>query len=82
MFFFLTNFALDITLGGGFWILKNTTYGVYNVYSYLMYRNQKLIKYDIGGMDMKKLYTDQQLKIDELNKNIKNLTNIVENKIK
>jgi hypothetical protein len=84
MFFFLTNLALDVTLGGGFWILKNTTYGVYNLYSYLMHNNQKLIKYDVDKIDesdMRKLYTDQQLKIDELNNNIKKLTNIVENKI-
>jgi hypothetical protein len=84
MFFFLTNLALDITLGGGFWVLKNTTYGVYNLYLYLMYNNQKLIKYDVDKTDepedMRKLYTDQQLKIEELNNNIKNLTKIVENK--
>ena len=83
MFFFLTNLALDITLGGGFWVLKNTTYGVYNIYLYLMYNNQKLIKYDVDKTDepdMRKLYTDQQLKIEELNNNIKNLTKIVENK--
>ena len=83
MFFFLTNLALDITLGGGFWVLKNTTYGVYNLYLYLMYNNQKLIKYDVDKIDesdMRKLYTDQQLKIDELNNNIKKLTKIVENK--
>ena len=89
MFFFLTNLALDVTLGGGFWVLKNTTYGVYYLYSYLMHNNQKLIKYDvdkidkldIDKLDIKKLYTDQQLKIDELNNNIKKLTDIVENKI-
>jgi len=83
MFFFLTNLALDITLGGGFWVLKNTTYGVYNLYLYLMYNNQKLIKYDVDKIDesdMRKLYTDQQLKIEELNNNIKKLTKIVENK--
>lgn len=83
MFFFLTNLALDVTLGGGFWILKNTTYGVYNLYSYLMHNNKKLIKYDVDKIDesdMRKLYTDQQLKIDELNNNIKKLTKIVENK--
>jgi len=75
--------ALDVTLGGGFWILKNTTYGVYNLYLYLMYNNQKLIKYDVDKIDesnMRKLYTDHQLKIDELNNNIKKLTKIVENK--
>ena len=83
MFFFLTNLALDVTLGGGFWVLKNTTYGVYYLYSYLMHNNQKLIKYDVDKIDesdMRKLYTDQQLKIDELNNNIKKLTKIVENK--
>ena len=96
MFFFLTNLALDVTLGGGFWVLKNTTYGVYYLYSYLMHNNQKLIKYDkideldidkldidkldIDKLDIKKLYTDQQLKRDELNNNIKKLTKIVENK--
>ena len=48
-----------------------------------MYNNQKLIKYDVDKTDepdMRKLYTDQQLKIEELNNNIKNLTKIVENK--
>ena len=82
MFFILTNLALDVTLGGGFWILKNTTYGVYNLYLYLMNNKQKYDANDIDESDIRKLYTEQQLKIDELNNNIKKLTNIVESKNK
>lgn len=37
VFFYLTNAALDISAGVVWWVLKNTTYGVYNGTKYILY---------------------------------------------
>lgn len=84
MFFFITNVVLDIGLGASYWILKQTSYGMYALYLYLISNNQKLIKEDVDEEPKEKLevlYKRQQDKIDELNNNIEKLTKLVETKV-
>ena len=73
MFFFITNVVLDIGLGASYWILKQTSYGMYSLYLYLISNNRKLIKECVDEEPKEKLevlYKRQQDKIDELNNNI------------
>ena len=41
VFFYVTNAALDVTAGATWWILKNTTYGIYSTIYYLIYGADK-----------------------------------------
>jgi hypothetical protein len=84
MFFFITNVVLDIGLGASYWILKQTSYGMYSLYLYLISNNRKLIKECVDEEPKEKLevlYKRQQDKIDELNNNIEKLTKLVETKV-
>ena len=87
MFFLITNVILDIGLGTSYWILKQTSYGMYSLYLYLISNNQKLIKYD-NNLEEKKsierledLCKQQGKKIEELNSNLENLSELLKNKL-
>ena len=41
MLFYLTNAALDVTMGAAWWIVKTTTYGLYSAGYYIMYGNEE-----------------------------------------
>uniref|UniRef100_A0A6C0EI92 Uncharacterized protein n=1 Tax=viral metagenome TaxID=1070528 RepID=A0A6C0EI92_9ZZZZ len=83
MIFFLTNTVLDIGLGASFWILKQTSYGLYSAYRYLT--NNSETRYITNNSESNDtlviLYKEQQDKIEELNNNIDRLTKLVEHKL-
>ena len=57
----MTNVALDVTAGASWWVLKNTTYGIYSTIYYLIYGNQtseeeiKMIEYKELSDEIKSL---------------------------
>jgi hypothetical protein len=63
VFFYITNVALDVTAGATWWIIKNTSYGVYSTIYYLIYgsdeqsekENIKLIEYQDLSDEIKSL---------------------------
>ena len=88
MFFYLTNMSLDITLGVTWWTIRQTSYFLYFLISKMTKKNnidiEKSTKISYEGNDiqyvknLEKLYNQQQEHIVTLNKNIENLTCILE----
>ena len=82
MIFFLTNTVLDIGLGASFWILKQTSYGLYSAYRYFTNSETRYLTNNSESNDtLVILYKEQQDKIEELNNNIDRLTKLVEHKL-
>lgn len=63
MLFYLTNAALDITLGVTWWVVTKTSYGIYNGVSYLIYGNAEHNQ----QMELKDLTQEIKLLRHELN---------------
>jgi len=88
MFFYLTNISLDITLGITWWTIRQTSLAIYYLISKITKKDkiniEKSTKISYGGNDtdyvnnLEKLYNQQQEQIVTLNKNIENLTSILE----
>lgn len=88
MFFYLTNISLDITLGITWWTIRQTSYALHYIMSKITKKDklniEKSQKISYGGNDidyvknLEKLYNQQQDQIVTLNKNIENLTSVLE----